>query len=203
MPDASRPWAMKRHPTLLSLVIAATTIVAACSPGATPSPSALTVNGKIYLSTDVQGAVLVPGTRIQLTFKDGNLNAHGGCNSMGGAYTIDGDRLKTTQMAMTYMACDEPRMQQDDWLARLLGDVALTLVGDTLTLSDGTITLTLLDREVATPDQPLEGTRWVLDGILSGDAVSSVPAGVTASIRIVDGRVDVEAGCNTGGAPSW
>lgn len=32
MPDAWRPWAMKRHPTLVSLVIGAITIVAACSP---------------------------------------------------------------------------------------------------------------------------------------------------------------------------
>ena len=34
---------------------------------------------------------------------------------------------------------------------------------------------------------------------MSGDAVSSVPVGVTASIRIPSGRVDVNAGCNTGG----
>lgn len=189
---------MKRKTALLSPVIAAITILSACSDAA-PSASALNMDGKIYLSTDVQGVVLVPETRIQLTFTDGNLNAHGGCNSMGGPYTIDGDRLKATQLAMTEMACDEPRMQQDDWLARLLGDVAISLDGDTLTLSDGTITLTLLDREVATPDQPIENTHWVLDSILAGDAVSSVPAGVTASIRIVDGRVDVEAGCNSGG----
>lgn len=194
---------MRLHALPLSLAIAAITILGACSPGAapsaTPSAPALTVDGKIYLSTDVQGAALVPGTRIQLTFKDGDLNAHGGCNSMSGAYTIVGDRLKTTQMSMTEMACDEPRMQQDEWLARLLADVTFTLAGDTLTLADGTVRLTLLDREVATPDQPIEGTRWVVDGILSGDSFSSVPAGVTASIWIVDGRVDVEAGCNTGG----
>ena len=69
----------------------------------------------------------------------------------------------------------------------------------TLSLTDGTVRLTLVDADVATPDLPLEGTRWVLDGILSGDTASSVPAGVTASIRIVGGRVEVEAGCNTGG----
>jgi heat shock protein HslJ len=66
-------------------------------------------------------------------------------------------------------------------------------------MTDGTAQLTLLDEEVATPDQPIEGTRWLLDGIVSGDAVSSVPVGVTASIRIGGGRVSVEAGCNRGG----
>jgi heat shock protein HslJ len=120
---------------------------------------------------------------------------------MGGAYTIDGDQLTTGQMFMTEMACDEPRMAQDEWLARFLSDVTVTLDGDTLTLDDGTVTLTLVDKEVATPDQPIEGTLWVLDGIVTGDAVSSVPAGVTASIRIADGNAEVRFGCNTGGGP--
>ena len=39
---------------------------------------------------------------------------------MGGAYTIDGDQLTTSQMFMTEMACDEPRMAQDQWLAAFL-----------------------------------------------------------------------------------
>ena len=71
--------------------------------------------------------------------------------------------------------------------------------GDTLTLDNGQIRLTLLDREVASPDKPLTGTHWVLDSIIDGDAVSSVPAGVTASMRIVDGQLELNAGCNIGG----
>ncbi|MDO8484812.1 MAG: META domain-containing protein [Candidatus Limnocylindrales bacterium] len=187
-----------RRPARHILTILTAVIVVACS-SAAPSPSPASLDGHTYLSTDLQGAVLVPETRIRLAFSDGSLNANGGCNIMGGAYSIDGDRLTTTQMSMTEMGCDEPRMQQDEWLARLLGGVTFTLDGDTLTLTDGTIRMTLVDKEVATPDQPLEGTRWVLDGIVSGDAVSSVPVGVTASIRVAAGRVEVEAGCNTGG----
>jgi heat shock protein HslJ len=118
---------------------------------------------------------------------------------MGGRYSIDGDRLTTNQLSMTEMGCEQPRMLQDDWLARFLTDVAFRLEGDTLVLTDGIVRLTLLDEEVATPDQPLEGTRWVLDGIVAGDAVSSVPVGVSASIRVAAGRIDVEAGCNAGG----
>jgi heat shock protein HslJ len=195
---------MTRHTLFLGLAITGMTMLAACSPGSATSPSAPApaapgLNGKTYLSTGIKGAALVPGTRIQLTFKDGTLNAHGGCNSMGGTYTIVGDRLKTTQLSMTEMGCDEPRMKQDGWLARFLGDVAVTLTGDTLTLTDGTATLTLLDRVVANPDRPLEGTRWVLDGVLAGDTASSVPAGVTAAIQISGGSATIESGCNTGG----
>ena len=190
---------MTRPPFTLGLAIATVVLLGACSVGAAPSGSRPTLEGKTYLSTDVKGAALAPGTRVRLAFKDGSLSAQGGCNSMGGAYTIIGDRLAATQMFMTDMACDEARMQQDAWLARLLGGASVSLVGDTLTLDDGTIRLTLLDREVASPDKPIENTRWVLDGIVSGDAASSVPAGVTASIRIVDGRVELETGCNSGG----
>jgi heat shock protein HslJ len=189
---------MSRLPTHL-LAVATAAIVVACSSADALSPSPASLDGHTYLSTGLKGAPLVPGTRIRLAFADGSLNANGGCNTMGGAYSIDGDRLGTTQMSMTEMGCDEPRMQQDQWLAGLLGLVTFTLDGDTLTLTDRTVTLTLVDEEVATPDQPLEGTRWVLDGIVSGDAVSSVPVGATASMRIGAGRVDVRPGCNTGG----
>jgi heat shock protein HslJ len=120
---------------------------------------------------------------------------------MGGSYAIEGDRLRTTQLSMTEMGCDEPRQAQDEWLAAFLGNVSFTLDGDTLVLTYDAVRLTLTDKEVVTPDQVLEGTRWVLDGIVSGDAVSSVPVGVTASITIAGGRVDVEAGCNMGGGP--
>lgn len=188
---------MRRLPLLLLAVASAVTVVA-CSTAGAPSPSPASLDGRTFLSTDLQGAILVPGTRIRLAFEDGSLNANGGCNTMGGAFSIEGDRLRTSQMSMTEMGCDEPRMQQDQWLGGLLGDVAFALDGETLTLTNGTVRLTLVDKEVATPDQPLEGTNWVLVGIVSGNAVSSVPAGVTASIRIGGGQLVLEAGCNKG-----
>jgi heat shock protein HslJ len=188
------------QPRIGFLAVAALFVLLGCSAAGAPSPSTPTLDGHTYLSTDVDGADLVPETRVRLAFQDGNLNASAGCNIMGGVYTIDGDRITTTQLSMTEMGCDEPRAQQDEWLARFLSSaVQFTLDADTLMLTDGTVTIELLDEEVATPDQPLEGTHWMLDGMISGDTVSSVPAGVTASIRIVDGRADVGAGCNQGG----
>lgn len=194
---------MTRAPLPFLAIATATAIaISACSSAGAPSPVAASLDGHTYLSTDIEGADLVPGTQVTLTFTDGNLNARAGCNIMGGTYSIDGNRLVTTQMSMTEMGCDEPRERQDQWLAGFLSTgVTFTLEGDTLTLTDETIRLTFLDEEVATPDRPLEGARWVLDGIVSRDAVSSVPAGVTAAIVFSGGRVDVEAGCNTGGGP--
>jgi heat shock protein HslJ len=192
---------MTRFPNPLILLVVGTVLLAACSAASAPSPSSASLDGRTFLSTGIGGAELVPGTQVRLSFADGNLNAQAGCNIMGGTYTIEGDRLRTTQLSMTEMGCDEPRHAQDEWLAAFVGNVTFVLEGDTLVLTDGPVRLTLTDKEVVTPDQALEGTRWVLDGIVSGDAVSSVPAGVTASITIAGGRVDVEAGCNMGGGP--
>ena len=190
---------MTRLARLLAPVAAA--IVVACStpaaPSATPSPA--TLDGHTYLSTQLEGRVLVPGTQVRLTFGDGQLSAQAGCNTIGGTYTIDGDRIRTGQLSMTEMGCDGPRQAQDEWLAGFLGDARFSLTGDTLTMTDGTAELTLMDEEVVTPDQPLEGRRWILESIVSGDAVSSVPMGVTAAIQIDAGRIAVEAGCNKGG----
>ena len=99
---------------------------------------------------------------------------------------------------MTDMGCAAPLMAQDQWVADLLNGSTITLDGTSLTLAKASIRVTLLDRVVADPDRPLLGTRWVLDGIISGDAVSSVPAGVTAAITLTAGQVAVEAGCNSG-----
>jgi heat shock protein HslJ len=183
----------------LPLLIVSAALLVACSAAGASSASPASLDGRTFLSTQVAGVDLVPDTQVRLTFEDGDLSAQAGCNVMGGAYTIDGDRLTTTQLFMTEMGCDEPRQAQDEWLAAFLGDITFTLEGDTLVLTDGTIRLTLADKEVVTPDQSLEGTRWVLDGIVSGDAVSSVPVGVTAAIQVAGGHVDVEAGCNMGG----
>jgi heat shock protein HslJ len=193
-----RPCGMTRS---LFFLLAGAILLVACSGAGASSAPAAGIDGRTFLSTQVTGVNLVPGTQVRLTFTERDLSAQAGCNILGGTYSIEGDRLRTTQMFMTEMGCDGPRQAQDEWLAAFLGNVTFALDGDTLVLTDGTVRLTLMDKEVVTPDQTLEGTRWVLVGIVSGDAVSSVPVGVTASITISDGRVDVEAGCNMGGGP--
>lgn len=200
-----------------------TLLLVACSqvPGASPTPSrspspapsptpnpvpAVGLTGRTFLSTGVtvDGApfALVAGTRIRLTFSDANnLGGSAGCNIFGGTYVLDGNRIVWTGGGMTEMACDEPRMSQDDWLiAFLSSSPTFVLNGNDLTLTSGTTVVTLLDREIAEPDQPLAGPTWVLNSIVTGDAVSSVPAGVTATMVFkADGSVDIHYGCNSGG----
>jgi heat shock protein HslJ len=189
--------------SLAALTAASLLILAACSPGAGPSPTTgpTGIEGRTFLSTAIDGRVLVAGTRVQLSFRDGQVSASAGCNSMSGAYLIDGGRLIARALATTEMGCEQPRMEQDRWLAGLLDGSALALDGETLTLAREGVRLTLLDREVADPDRPLVGTRWVVDAIVTGDTVSSLPFGVVAALTLSSDRVDVETGCNTGGGP--
>jgi heat shock protein HslJ len=203
-----------RARTFLFVALLSALLVGACTgaggaasltPSASPPGSADDppgrggLEGRTFLSTVSDGRALVAGSRVRLSFEGGTIGAGGGCNSMSGGYGIDGDRLVVRQLATTEMACEPALMAQDQWLAALLDGATIALAGDTLTLAKNGVLLTLVDRDVADPGRPLIGTRWVVDGLVSGDAVSSVPAGVVAALVFAPGRVDVEAGCNRGG----
>ena len=219
---------MRRIAVLLLAVVAAG-CAGAAAPSATPNPSpspsapsapspsphpSITptapsdepqgLDGRQFLSTSVmQGdeeIQLVVDTRIQVTFEDGRVGINAGCNTMSGEYTLEDDTLVVGQMAMTEMGCDPPRMEQDEWVASFFGDQpTVALDGDELVLTVGDTSITLLDREVAIPDLELVGPTWTVDSIFSGDAVSSVPMGVVATLVFHDdGTVEVSPGCNSG-----
>jgi heat shock protein HslJ len=205
---------------LIAVAAIAAIVLAACGDDSTEPSSAeptptdtasgepLDLDGRQFLSTDVVGHELVDGTTVSLTFQDAAVSANAGCNTIFGGYSIVDGELRTETLGQTEMACEPALMDQDQWIVGLLsGRPAVALDGDTLTLTgaDGTV-LTMLDREVADPDRPIEGTRWIVDGIVAGDAVSSTPIDTetgepaVASITITDGQAAVEAGCNTGSA---
>lgn len=191
----------------LSFAAIAVMLIAACG-ATTPSVPAPAggLSGREFWSTAVVGHALVPDTRVHIAFNaDGTIGAGAGCNSMGGTWSIEGATLGIQVSQMTEMGCPDDRFAQDDWLVDWLASgLTATLDGDGLVLTGGGVTMTLLDREVADPDQPLEGTTWVLDGLESGGGgegvVASVPSGVRATIRLDGDRLEVDTGCNTGGA---
>ena len=173
---------------------------AASPPASTPA----TIDDREFLSTSVTEAgverPLVAGTRIRINFAAGNLTLSAGCNIMGGHYGVEDGRLVTDTLSMTEMGCDPPRHAQDEWLAAFIGArPTVRLDGNDLTLeADGTV-IKLLDREIAEPDLALVGPIWTLTSIVSGDAVSSVPAGVVARLQFTqDGQLQLAPGCNQG-----
>jgi heat shock protein HslJ len=102
---------------------------------------------------------------------------------------------------MTEMGCDQPRHDQDDWVLGFLGSrPTVALSGNDLTLTAGDVVIRLLDREIADPDLPLVGPTWTVTSIIAGDAVSSFPDGIAATLTFTaDGKVELNTGCNLGG----
>ncbi|HEX6195382.1 MAG TPA: META domain-containing protein [Jiangellaceae bacterium] len=194
---------MRRHAlfcALAVLLVACGDAVAGSGPG--------DLAGRTFLSQSVteDGAAreLVGGTQISVRFHDdGRLTASAGCNTLLGELTVTDDTLEIAGMGMTEMGCDPPRMEQDQWLAGFLdSSPAWTLDGDELTLSSGGTEIVLLDREVADPDRPLEGTRWVVDTLLRGTgpdgAASSMAGGTEGSAWLeigTDGTFTASSGC--------
>jgi heat shock protein HslJ len=204
----------------LAAVAVATLVLAACSPGgdATPAPTSSAVppgtpaptpatgtaptmadlDARTFIVTDARGHEIVDGTTISLRFEDGRLGMSAGCNQMSGSYELTDGVLTVGQMVTTEMGCEQALMDQDGWIGGFVNGATLILDGDTLTLVNGGVTLTATDKRVAMPDLPIEGTAWTVDGLVSADAVSSMPGGVAATLVFADGQVSVDAGCNRG-----
>jgi len=166
------------------------------------------LRGRTFLSTAVtengRPRALVKGTRISFWFADdGRLVANAGCNSMQGPVSTADGRLKAADLSMTGIGCNAALHAQDDWLAKLLGGTpSWQLQQDTLTVTSGTTTLTLLDRKVAEPDLPLEGTTWKLSSVIDGEVASHQAAGEKAYLRFSDGKVSGSTGCNDLSGPA-
>lgn len=174
----------------------------------TPRSGSADPDGRTYVVTSVtqdgEPYRLVRDTEIRLRFADGNLTLTAGCNTMSGGYTLDGSRMTVKPLAMTEMGCDQDRMEQDSWLAGLFErPVQFNDGSDAAVISGGTV-LALADRRTVSPDLPLAGTDWVLNGTSEGDAASSVPSGTQPpTLRITDaGQAQVFDGCNRGSGPA-
>lgn len=191
---------MIRRGALLAVVVGLG-VVAGCGDDDGGGGSAPEVDGREFVSTEATGHDLVAGTQIRIAFADGSLSANAGCNTMNGGYAFDGSTMQVEVLATTEMGCDEELMAQDEFLSGLLtsGPTVELTDEDVLTITSGDDVLTLVDRQVAEPDLPLEGTTWQLESIIQNEAVTQVPESVDASLVVSDdGSAAVQTGCNSG-----
>jgi heat shock protein HslJ len=94
--------------------------------------------GRTFTSTDVTGYDVVPDSVITLEFIDGRVSANAGCNTQNGDASVEDGALVVEQLASTMMACEDPLMAQEQWLAGFLeGDPEVALDGARLTLTSG------------------------------------------------------------------
>jgi heat shock protein HslJ len=87
----------------------------------------------------------VPDTEAGLTFnEDGTVTGNSGCNGLGGDYTVEGDQITFGQIVSTLIACDDPRMAQEDAVHKVLTETArYKIEGSTLTLTNNDMVLVL------------------------------------------------------------
>ncbi len=158
----------------------------------------------------VAGALPAPygsGDLARLTLDGDTLSFRATCNTMSGNASVDPDGvLAVDSVGGTEMGCPGKGFAQDEWLVGFLTSrpVLDTLnVGFSLTSGDTTLQFLPPDASPAVDDQPLEGTFWRLTGIeqVADDSVSmtGVPRRTNAWLRIEDGEVRFDTGCNSGG----
>lgn len=169
-------------------------------PASEPTETAPTdLAGRTLVVTDITVAgkprPVADGTQIRFRFTETEVHIDSGCNGLGGTWTLVGDTLELGPLMGTMMACEPPRTKQEQWLRTTL-EAPLT-VGDG-SLSVGDVVFTVADREQVSPDLELAGHRWVLDSLISEQAVSSVPGGVRAWLEYDGTRLTLDAGCNRG-----
>ncbi|MHB1137367.1 MAG: META domain-containing protein [Microthrixaceae bacterium] len=159
------------------------------------------LDGQSFESTTVEGHELVEGSTVLLTFEDGTLSVIAGCNTISGAYSLQGGTLAFEgEPRMTMMGCDQALADQDTWLGGwLTAGVAVTETDGGLQLEGDGVTMDLVagGEEV---DAPLVGVTWTLETISTDATSSNVPASVTApTIEFAaDGTVALTLGCNNG-----
>jgi len=102
----------RKHVATFALAAAILLTLAACAGagGTTGDP----LKGTSWRLTTLSGASLIPGTEITANFEDGEVHGSA-CNSYGGSYQVNGDKLTMTDVFMTEMACVEPQgiMEQE------------------------------------------------------------------------------------------
>ena len=72
---------------------------------------------------------------------DGKVGGSGGCNSLGGDYTVEGEQITFGPIISTMMACADPIMAQEGTVTQVMNESAsYAIEGNTLTISrDGNI----------------------------------------------------------------
>ncbi len=108
--------------------------------GGGPSP-AVALTGTTWSLVDLDGEPAVVTDGVTVTFgDDGSINGFGGCNTLFGDYTVDGEALTVTGLAATRKFCDQAVMDREALVMAILTDAVSATIEDdelTVTANDG------------------------------------------------------------------
>lgn len=169
-------------------------VLTACGLLAPPTAS---LDGEWILERGTHDGVDLPllaDAPVSLRIEGTEVGGTAACNIYGGTLERDGDAVSFDALSMTEMGCDEPRMALEAAYVAALADVGTAVrAGDRLSLTGLNVEL---DFRLSVPpaDASLVGTRWQLESLVIGEAVSSVIDAPTIEFGD-DGVVTGDTGC--------
>jgi heat shock protein HslJ len=147
-------------------------------------------------SSQGQPVPIVAGSKITIDIEGSRIGGTAACNSYGGNIQIDGSSIVISELFQTEMACVDDRVMASEsaYLAALALVSSAARNGAGLVLSGPQVELRFaLVPPVATAT--LTGTVWVLDSLISGDAVSSTVGGRVTLELSPGGAISGSTGC--------
>jgi heat shock protein HslJ len=170
-------------------------VVAGCGEPAQP----VSIEGAWQLASgtlDNEPIPLVDGHPITMTIEGDTVGGVASCNSYGGSYTLSDGEVTLSALFQTEMACfpEETMAAESAYLEALTRATSATASDDSLTLTGEGVEL-IFEELPPVPTAELTNTVWVLDGLIEGDAVSSV-LGERATLELfTDGSMIASTGC--------
>lgn len=128
---------MKKYSRFLLMLVI---ILSAC----TTQAASLTGKWKLTAYGPVESLTpAVADAGASLTFRDdGKVTGSGGCNSLGGEYTLKDNQITFSALTSTLMACDDARSTQESVVMQVLTSTAEFEIQDqTLTITNNGIVL--------------------------------------------------------------
>lgn len=189
---------------LLAFLLALSLLAMACGSdsdapsGAGTDPLVGTVWQLSAATLDGVSLALLDSHPVTLTGDGAAVSGVAACNNYGGSYELVGETITIADMFMTEMACfpDEVNLIETTYLGALARVTTITAEQATLVATGEGVELTF-SAQVPPADAPLVGTMWLLESIITGDAVSSTVADSASSLSVAaDGSISGSTGCN-------
>lgn len=171
-------------------------LLSGCSLLAGGSSASLDAEWLLQAGTNQGQAILIPaGSKITLKIDGDQAGGSAACNLYGGTIQVSGSSIAISALSMTEMACQEPVMASESaYLAALPRATTAERDGNSLVLTGPDVELRFaLIPPVANAN--LAGTTWILESLITGEAVSST-VGERVTLELSgDGRIAASTGC--------
>jgi len=183
-----------------TLIAVASIVLAACGTSEPLGPPA-GLDGSWQLTSGTsQGTTLEPISThpVTISFEGDEVTGTAACNGYGGTFETSDGEIAFSEMIITEMGCFPTEVMdlEQNFMAALVSVTEVIVTDDLLVLSGENTTLEF-EALPPVPTSELLNTVWVLDGLVTGDSVSSV-VGDRATLELFsDGSFLGSTGCRS------